>query len=255
MLHVGVGASHLTPAGEQVPDVRIRILLEGLAVRAPSNTTLDRSTALKAARRAIAAWREDAEDGDERLALLRSVARVEFGRRGYEATTMRDIATAAGLSTGTVYRLLGSKDELLISILSAYSQDVVAAWEAVVRSESSPLSKLDALMWVAINVLERFSDEVSVTLAWMRQSPPDTPSPPSLGVAIPTQLRHIKALIATGIRSDEFRLEGVSAEVRAQCVLEAVWGAGSPVIAAGAQPQAAQALARDTVLRGASVRR
>jgi len=252
MLHVGVGASFLTPAGEQVPDVRIRILLEGLAVRAPSNTALDRSKALKAARRAIAAWREDAEDGDERLAHLRSVARAEFGRRGYEATTMRDIATAAGLSTGTVYRLLGSKDELLLSITSTYSQEVVAAWEAVVRSESSPLTRLDALMWVAINVLERFSDEVSVNLAWMRQSPPNTPSAPSLGVSIPTQLRHVKTLIAAGIRSGEISLEGVSADIRAQCVLEAVWGAGSPVMVAGTQ--AAQTLARETVLRGASAR-
>ena len=37
--------------------------------------------------------------------MLRAVARAEFGRRGYEATTVRDIAKAAGLSTGTVYRL------------------------------------------------------------------------------------------------------------------------------------------------------
>jgi AcrR family transcriptional regulator len=255
MLHVGVGVSHLTPGGEEDPDVRIRILLEGLAVRAPSNTALDRSNALRAARRAIAAWTAEVDDEDDRLAHLRSVARVEFGRRGYEATTMRDIASAAGLSTGTVYRLLGSKDELLLSIMSAYSQKVVTAWEAVVRSESSPLSKLDALMWVAINVLERFSDEVRVTLAWMRQSPPITPSspsPPSLGVSVPTQLRQVKALVAAGIRAGEIRLEGVSPDVRARCILEAVWGAGTPVTAAGTL--AGQNLARDTVLRGASVR-
>jgi AcrR family transcriptional regulator len=255
MLHVGVGVSHLTPGGEQDPEVRIRILLEGLAVRAPSNTALDRSNALRAARRAIAAWSGDRKEDDDRLAHLRSVARVEFGRRGYEATTMRDIASAAGLSTGTVYRLLGSKDELLMSIMSAYSQKVVTAWEAVVRSESSPLSKLDALMWVAINVVDRFSDEVKVTLAWMRQSPPSTPSspsPPSLGVSVPTQLRHVKALVSAGIQAGEILFDGASADVRARSVLEAVWGAGSPVTAAGTL--AAQTLARETVLRGASVR-
>ena len=252
MLHVGVGVSHVTPGGEQVPDLRIRILLHGLARRGPSNTMLDRSHALRAATRAIGRWDGDAPDGDDRLTNLLSVARSEFGRRGYEATTMRDIAAAADLSTGTVYRLLGSKDQLLLTIMSSYSDKVVTAWEAVVRSNSTPLSKLDALMWVAINVLDRFSDEVRITLAWMRQSPPSTPSSPSLGVSFPTQLRHVKELLASGAQAGEIHFEGGSADIRARCVLEAIWGAGTPVATAGMR--ATQALARDTVLRGAAAR-
>jgi AcrR family transcriptional regulator len=252
MLHVGVGVSHLTAGGKQVPDLRIRILLHGLARRGPSNTMLDRSDAARAARRAIARWDGDVQDGDDRLTHLLSVARAEFGRRGYEATTMRDIAAAADLSTGTVYRLLGSKDELLLTIMSTYSDKVATAWEAVVRSNSTPLSKLDALMWVAINVLERFSDEVRITLAWMRQSPPSTPSSPSLGVSFPMQLRHVKALLASGAKDGEIHFDGASTDIRARCVLEAIWGAGAPVASAGAR--ATQALARDTVLRGAAVR-
>ena len=252
MLHVGVGVSHVTPGGEQVPDLRIRILLHGLARRGPSNTMLDRSHALRAARRAIDKWEGDVPDGDDRLTHLFSVAKAEFGRRGYEATTMRDIAAAADLSTGTVYRLLGSKDQLLLTIMSSYSDKVVTAWEAVVRSNSTPLSKLDALMWVAINVLDRFSDEVRITLAWMRQSPPSTPSSPSLGVSFPTQLRHVKELLASGAQAGEIQFEGGSADIRARCVLEAIWGAGTSVASAGIR--ATQALARDTVLRGAAVR-
>ncbi len=253
MLHVGVGVSHVTPGGEQVPELRIRILLHGLAHRNPSNTMLDRSDAFRAARRAIAKWEGDPQDADDRLAHLLAVARGEFGRRGYEATTMRDIATAADMSTGTVYRLLGSKDQLLLTIMSFYSDKLTMAWDAVVHASSSPLSKLDALMWVAINVVDRFSDEVRITLAWMRQSPPTTPSSPSLGVSFPTQLRHVKELLASGTRAGEIHLEGASADIRARCVLEAIWGTGTPVSAAGAR--AAQVLARDTVLRGAAVRR
>jgi AcrR family transcriptional regulator len=252
MLHVGVGVSHLTPGGEQVPDLRIGILLHGVARRGPSNTMLDRSDALRAARRAIDRWDGEAQEDDDRLKHLLSVARSEFGRRGYEATTMRDIAAAADLSTGTVYRLLGSKDQLLLTIMSSYSDKVVSAWDAVVRSNSTPLSKLDALMWVTINVLDRFSDEVRITLAWMRQSPPTTPGPPSLGVSFPTQLRHVKELLSTGARAGEIHFEGASADIRARCLLEAIWGAAPPVASAGTR--ATQALARDTVLRGAVVR-
>jgi AcrR family transcriptional regulator len=165
---------------------------------------------------------------------------------------LRDIGAASGLSTGTVYRLLGSKDQLLYSIMSSYSEKVVSAWDAVVSADASPLAKLDALMYVAIHMQDRFSDEVRITLAWMRQSPPSTPSSPSLGVSFPTQLRHVKALLAEGARTGELRLEGASADTRGQCVLEAIWGAGASVRAVGAD--AAHALARDTVLRGAEVR-
>ena len=252
MLHVGVGVSHMSPGGASVPDMRVRILLDGVARRSPENAALDRSNALRAARHAIGGWDSGDDHGDDRLAHLMAVARSEFGRRGYEATTMRDIAYEADLSTGTVYRLLGSKDQLLATIMSSYSEKVVAAWDAVVRSNASPLAKLDALMWVTINVLEQFGDEVQITLAWMRQSPPSTPSSPSLGVSFPTQLRHVKALIAAGSLSGEIAFEGATADTRARCVLEAIWGAGTPVTSAGAV--ATQALARDTVLRGAAVR-
>jgi AcrR family transcriptional regulator len=253
MLHVGVGVSHVTPGGEEVPDLRIKILLHGIAKRDPSDATLNRSSALRAARRAVDQWDADAgADDDDRLAHLLAVARAEFGRRGYESTTMRDIAGAADLSTGTVYRLLGSKDQLLFSIMSSYSDKVVSAWDAVVRSDSPPLAKVDALMWVAINVVDRFSDEVRITLAWMRQSPPSTPTSPSLGVSFTAQLRHVRALLASGTRTGELRYEGGTAEVRANCLLESIWGAGTPVNAAGIE--GAHALARDTVLRGAGVR-
>src|SRR6185369_5362048 len=115
MLHVGVGVSHLEPRPELVPPMRCRILLQGVAARPPEDARLDRSRARRAADEAIATWDEPDAGEDERATLLRTVARAEFGRRGYEATTIRDIASAAGLSTGSVYRLIGSKDELLIA--------------------------------------------------------------------------------------------------------------------------------------------
>ena len=91
----------------------------------PSKAVLDRSAAMEAARVVIAGW--DAPPDDDRVAHLRAVARAEFGRRGFEITTMRDVAKAAGMSTGTVYRMFGSKDDLLVDIMAAYSENVAAA--------------------------------------------------------------------------------------------------------------------------------
>ena len=48
-------------------------------------------------------WSDDADaEPDDKAAHVRAVARAEFGRKGYEVTTIRDIASAAQLGTGTV---------------------------------------------------------------------------------------------------------------------------------------------------------
>jgi AcrR family transcriptional regulator len=248
MLHIGVGVSHMSSGAEEVPGLRLRISLHGLAVRAPSDAALDRSAAITAVQSVITGWAEEFDD-DDRTGHLRAVARKEFGRRGYEATTMRDIASAAGLSTGTVYRAFASKDDLLFSIMHSYSEKVTDVWNAAIRAPSSPLERLDALMWGNIHVVDRFSDEFRIQLAWLRQSPPSTPD---LGLSFMGQLRQIKSLLTEAAKTGEFRLDGSTADLRARCVYEAVMLPPSVIHFAG--PRGAHALARDTVLRGALTR-
>ncbi len=172
MLHVGVGVFHRRQASHQLPTMKCRVFLHGIAKRAPADTTLDRSPAMRAAQQAIADW--STTDDDDRAAHLRSVGRAEFARRGFEATTMRDVAKAAELSTGTVYRTFRSKDELLISIMQTFSDTFSDSWDAVLETSSTPIEKVDALLWVNINLLDRFSEEFRIQLAWLRQSPPDS---------------------------------------------------------------------------------
>lgn len=247
MLHVGVGVSHMTPGSEQVPEIRLRILLQGIARRAPSDAALDRSHSFQAVDKVVTAWGDEDDDEDGRTVHLRSVARREFGRRGYESTTMRDIATAAGISTGSVYRSFSSKDELLVSIMRSYTDKVKTAWDAALSTDSTALEKIDALTWANIHVIDRFSDEFRIQLAWLRQSPPSTPD---LGLSFAWHLRHLKAILSDGERAGELHVEGVSAEVRARCLQEAIVFPPNIVRAAGRR--AAQTLARETVLRGAA---
>ncbi|HYA67217.1 MAG TPA: TetR/AcrR family transcriptional regulator, partial [Acidimicrobiales bacterium] len=163
MLHVGVGVSHVTPGAGRVPELRLNILLHGIALRPPSDADLDGSLPIKTVEKVVAAWDEDmGDDDDERTAHLRAVARREFGRWGFEATTMRDIAAAAGLSTGTVYRSFRSKDDLLLSIMRTYSEKARSTWAAALESEGSPLERLDAVMCANIHLLDRFSDEFRI---------------------------------------------------------------------------------------------
>ena len=66
----------------------------------------------------------------------------------------------------------------------------------VLRARASPIEKLDALSWVDINALDQFHDEFRIQLAWMRQSPPDTPNP---GLAFTTRLRQLRYLLTGDI--------------------------------------------------------
>jgi AcrR family transcriptional regulator len=244
MIHVGVGVSHVTPRAEHVPELRLRVLLHGIASHVPANGALDKSASVRAVQRAVREWGDETEDSD-RTAHLRAVARKEFGRRGYEATTMRDIAASAGLSIGTVYREFSSKDELLRSIMSTYAQKVKGAWHAALRADASPIEKLDAVMLANIHMIERFSDEFRIQLAWLRQSPPTSDT---LGTSLAWHLRQTRSLLAEGARTGDFIVEGPTADIRARCVGEALV---SPPGIVQAGPSRAHSLARDTVLRGA----
>ena len=250
MLHVGLDVIRHKATADRVAAVLCRILLDGLASRPPSDAELDRSSALQAADRVIETWSdEDEADPQDKAAYLRAVARAEFGRRGYEATTLRDIASAAGLGTGTVYRLISSKQELLASIMRSFGRKVGAGWVGVLHSTASPVEKLDALSWVDINALDRFHDEFRIQLAWLRQSPPDTPNP---GWSFTTRLRQLRSLLTEGVRSGEIRIESPSTGVLARCVLDVLWIPENIVRKAG--KRAALVHARDTVLRGVTDR-
>src|ERR1700754_2313703 len=177
MLHVGLDVIRHKASTDELATLKSRITLEGLAVKVPSDTDLDRSNAFAAAEAVIKSWVDTEDDSDLKAAHVRAVARAEFGRRGYEMTTIRDIASAAGLGTGTVYRVIGSKDELLMSIMLSFGKKVGAGWTAVLKSDATLVEKLDALSWVNINALDHSPDEFRIQLAWMRQSPPDIADP------------------------------------------------------------------------------
>ena len=143
MLHIGIGVYHRKRGAERVPALKCEMLLQGLAVQAPPDRALDRSPARQAADEVIARWDEDDHTADQ-AAFIRSVARAEFGRRGYSATTIRDVAAAAGVRPGNLYRVVESKEQLLGMVLSHYVESVTDGWDTVLRSKATPIEKLDA---------------------------------------------------------------------------------------------------------------
>jgi len=246
MLQVGLDVIRHSAGTDKVATLLCRILLEGLAAVPPTDAELDRSPAFIAADEVVQSWIDDSETApNDRAAHIRAVARAEFGRKGYEVTTIRDIASAAGLGTGTVYRVIGSKDELLASIMQSFGEKVALGWTNVLRSDASPIEKLDGLSWVNTNVLDRFGDEFRIQLAWMRQSPPDTPN---IGWLFAKRVRQMKSLLAEGIRSGEIKIDSPSNEVLARSVIGVGWIPENILRDLG--PRRALIHVRDTMVRG-----
>lgn len=247
MLHVGLDVIRRKAPAEHVAALLCRIYLHGLAATGPADPVLNRSAAFAAASEVVKTWSRGGETtGADKAAHIRRVARTEFGRRGYEMTTIRDIATAAGTGLGTVYRVIGSKEELLTSIMTEFGRKVGAGWTQVIRSDASPLEKLDAVGWLNINVLEQFPDEFRIQLAWMRQSPPDVADP---GWAFGVRLRQLKSILSAGTRSGEIRVDAPNAGILARCVIDVLWLPENLLHELGTA--AALTLSRDTVIRGA----
>jgi AcrR family transcriptional regulator len=243
MLQVGLDVMRHRAATERVADLLCRIMLEGLATHRVSDDELDRSTAFVAAEGAIAEWAD--EEATDKAGHIRAVAKAEFGRRGYEGTTVRDIAAAAGMGHGTVFRLIGSKEELLASIMASFGEKVEAGSDAVLRSNASPIEKLDGLSWVNTNALATYGDEFRIQLAWMRHIPPDAPNP---SMQFAKRLRQTKTLLARGIASGEIKLENNRAEMLARCVIGLEWIPENILHDIGMRPSLIHV--RDTLIRG-----
>ena len=249
MLHVGLDVIRHKASTDQVATVLCRIHLGGLAKREPTDDTLDRSNALAAANAVIETWGDGEGEGDEKAAHVRQIARSEFGRRGYEMTTIRDIASAAGLGTGTVYRVIGSKDELLMSIMLSFGHKVGGAWTDILRSDSTQVEKLDALSWLNINALHRFPDEFRIQLAWLRQTPPDIAEP---GWSYSTRVKQMKTLLSDGIKSGGIRIDTPTVDILARCVIGVQWIPENILRELGTRESLIHS--RDTVLRGIAIR-
>jgi TetR/AcrR family transcriptional regulator, cholesterol catabolism regulator len=108
---------------------------------------------------------------DSRRDILRTAARL-FQKRGYEATSMQDVASALNLSKGALYHHFHSKDEILFEImnhgLDIFEEEVLS----VVRPIPDPAERLRACLARHIGMLLRGRDrEITVILHENRTLP------------------------------------------------------------------------------------
>jgi AcrR family transcriptional regulator len=108
---------------------------------------------------------------DARRDILHTAARL-FQERGYEATSMQDVASALDVSKGALYHHFQSKDEILFEImnhgLDVFDEEVLN----VVRPIPDPVERLRACIARHIGMVLRGRDrEITVILHENRTLP------------------------------------------------------------------------------------
>jgi AcrR family transcriptional regulator len=80
----------------------------------------------------------------ERRSQLLVVARDIFAERGYQATTMDDVAAAAGFTKPILYQHFSSKESLYNEIVQSTSEQLEAALRKSTAAASSPREKVES---------------------------------------------------------------------------------------------------------------
>ena len=109
---------------------------------------------------------------DSRHEILRTAARL-FQQRGYDATSMNDVAAALKLSKGGLYHHFESKDEILFHIMSQAMELTEERVINPVRSIADPEQRLRALVRLHIELVMSPRDrEITVMLHENHPLPP-----------------------------------------------------------------------------------
>lgn len=200
----------LDPTGVNDPGALGRLivdmLLDGIVLDVPSDDALDGSAALAGARSAMATWgaAEPTAPPASREHIV-NVARNLFASRGFDATTVRDIADAAQVRMGTLYRRVNSKNELLGEILGSYDAHMDAAVRAALTTGESVVESLDALMLVMVTAKRRFRLETEIVKLANPWTTPATPEVKAYWSNTNSRLRLLEAELNSAMNAGILR--------------------------------------------------
>ncbi|MYT30025.1 TetR family transcriptional regulator [Streptomyces sp. SID8354] len=98
---------------------------------------------------------------DRRRELLDTAAEV-FAAQGYNATTVRQIADAAGMLAGSLYYHFDSKESMVDEILVTFLDELWAGYDAVLAAGHGPRETIEALVTESFREIDRHRAAVAI---------------------------------------------------------------------------------------------
>jgi TetR/AcrR family transcriptional regulator, cholesterol catabolism regulator len=112
--------------------------------------------------RTVGSPTQPASPPSERRAALVALAAELFAERGYRATTVREIADAAGVLSGSLYHHFDSKESIIDELLSSYLDELLAQYRATVSEGGRSIEVLSRLVQAAFSSFDRHRAAITV---------------------------------------------------------------------------------------------
>ncbi|MFI5495178.1 TetR/AcrR family transcriptional regulator [Actinoplanes sp. NPDC051859] len=96
-----------------------------------------------------------AAPGSERRAHLVQLAGELFAEKGFRATTVREIADAAGILSGSLYHHFDSKESIGDEILSAFLDEVLSGYRTAAAANDDPRAAIEQIIRSSAASLDR----------------------------------------------------------------------------------------------------
>jgi AcrR family transcriptional regulator len=100
----------------------------------------------------------------DRKEQIYSTARSLFRERGYQATTVRDIAREMNMQAGSLYAHIDSKEDVLWEIVNRAAEQFLDAAEPIAVSNRRPVDKLRALVRAHVRLVAGNLAEATIFL-------------------------------------------------------------------------------------------
>ncbi|MQA62142.1 MAG: TetR family transcriptional regulator [Actinophytocola sp.] len=155
-----------------------------------------------------------------RAELLRIACRL-FAERGFRATTVRDIADAAGILSGSLYHHFDSKETMIDELLSSFQDELFGRYREIVAQRLGPRKTLEAVITASFESIHKHHDEVAIyqnEAQYLAQFP-------RFGYLEErnTEFRELwTSILADGVASGAFR-SALDVEVAYRFIRDTVW--------------------------------
>jgi AcrR family transcriptional regulator len=97
-----------------------------------------------------------------RRAELLAIAARLFAERGFKNTTVRDIADAAGILSGSLYHHFDSKEAMVDELLDSFQTALWERYDAIEASDRTPREKLEAVVRASFDAIDSNHSEVAI---------------------------------------------------------------------------------------------
>lgn len=93
---------------------------------------------------------------------LLAIAAQLFAEKGFRNTTVRDIADAAGILSGSLYHHFDSKESMVDEILSTFQEELFGQYDAILASDVDARTKLEDAVRVSFEAIDKHPHEVAI---------------------------------------------------------------------------------------------